>query len=69
VSSAKRQCRLPIYLGSGVTPDNLGRFFGVADGFIVGTYLKRDGDWAETVDPVRVERLMAAHAAAASRHA
>ena len=68
VSSVKRQCRLPIYLGSGITADNLGRFYGVASGFIVGTYLKKDGKWTETIDPKRVERLMSMHASAAAKH-
>jgi membrane complex biogenesis BtpA family protein len=66
--SVKQQCRLPLYIGSGVTADNLDRFFGLADGFIVGTYLKKDGKWTDTVDPKRVERLMSAHSAAASKH-
>ena len=69
VSAATRRCHLPVYLGSGVTPDNLARFYAQADGFIVGTYLKKDGKWTETVDALRVERLMSAHHAAAARHA
>ena len=64
ISDVKRHCRLPLYLGSGVTAANIGNFFGIADGFIVGTYLKRDGRWTETVDPRRVAELMAAHARA-----
>ena len=68
VATVKCQCRLPVYLGSGVTPENLARFYGAADGFIVGTYLKKDGKWTDTVDPKRVERLMSAHSAAAAKH-
>ena len=33
-----------------------------ADGFIVGSYFKVDGHWANAVDPKRVERFMTAHA-------
>lgn len=42
----------PVYVGSGVTPQNLGQFAGAA-GFIVGTALKSAG----RVDPKRVEAL------------
>jgi membrane complex biogenesis BtpA family protein len=69
LSSVGRQCRLPIYVGSGITADNLPHYFALANGFIVGTYLKKDGRWTETVDPERVERLMSAHAAASATQA
>ncbi len=57
VREARRHCRLPIVLGSGVTADNLPDFFAEADGFIIGTYFKVDGHWANTVDPRRLERF------------
>ncbi len=62
IAEAKGHCRLPVYLGSGVTADNLGGYYPAADGFIVGSYFKVDGHWANAVDPKRVERFMAAHA-------
>ena|SRR5687767_869746 len=67
LSSVKRHCRLPLYVGSGITADNLPTYYHLADGFIVGTFLKKDGRWTETVDAKRVERLMAAHAGAGAR--
>jgi len=61
LSDVRQHCRLPLYLGSGVSADNLVRYYPLADGFIVGSYFKRDGRWSEPVDPRRVERLMRAH--------
>jgi hypothetical protein len=58
VLETKAHCPLPVLLGSGITADNLPEFYPHADGFIVGTYFKVDGRWANTVDPARVERLM-----------
>ncbi|HEV2765868.1 MAG TPA: BtpA/SgcQ family protein [Pyrinomonadaceae bacterium] len=58
VREAKEHCRLPVVLGSGVGPDNVRAFHPAADGLIVGTYFKRGGHWADTVDPRRVETLM-----------
>ena len=67
LSSVNRRCQLPLFVGSGITAENLGRYYDLADGFIVGTFLKKDGRWTETVDAKRVERLMAAHAGAGAR--
>jgi hypothetical protein len=62
IRDAKKHCRLPVYLGSGVTAQNLARYYAVADGFIVGSHFKKDGLWSNTVDPKRVTRFMAVHA-------
>jgi membrane complex biogenesis BtpA family protein len=58
VREAKAHCRLPVLLGSGVDASNITDFYPVADGFIIGSYFKRDGHWANGVDQERVERLM-----------
>ena len=50
----------PVFLGSGVTPDSLPALLPHADGFIVGTYFKRDGDPSNPVDPQRLRQLMRA---------
>jgi membrane complex biogenesis BtpA family protein len=60
VREAKSHCQLPVLLGSGVDVENIADFYRVADGFIIGSYFKRDGYWANGVDGERVERLMSA---------
>lgn len=67
IADVRTSCRLPLYLGSGLTDDNLAGYYPLADGFIVGSFFKKDGRWSEPVDPRRVERLLAAHARAAER--
>ncbi len=62
ITDAKRSCRLPVYLGSGVTAGNLATFYDAADGFIVGSYFKAGGRWSNAVDAKRVKQFMAAHA-------
>lgn len=49
-----------IFLGSGVTPESVPELLRVADGAIVGSYFKRDGNVHNPVDPARVRELMAA---------
>jgi membrane complex biogenesis BtpA family protein len=55
---AKASCRLPALLGSGVDASNIGDFYHAADGFIIGSYFKADGHWANPVDGSRVTTLM-----------
>ena len=49
---------LPIVVGSGVTADNVGAIMNVADGVIIGSSLKRDNAWWQSVDQKRVEAFM-----------
>ncbi len=50
---------LPVLVGSGVTPANVGDIFTVADGVIVASSLKHDGVWWNPVDPDRLRTFMA----------
>jgi len=61
IRAAQEHCRLPVYLGSGVTAPNLAKYFTLADGFIVGSHFKVDGRWSNPVDAERVARFMGAH--------
>jgi hypothetical protein len=56
---AKAHCRLPVLLGSGVDVKNIAEFYPEADGFIIGSHFKVNGDWTQTVDARRVEAFMA----------
>jgi membrane complex biogenesis BtpA family protein len=51
---------LPVIVGSGLDPTQVPTLLAVADGAIVGQWLKHDGCWWNPVDPRRVERLMRA---------
>jgi len=51
---------VPLLIGSGVTAETAAEFLSVADGLIVGTSVKRDGDVEQPVDRARVEKLVAA---------
>jgi membrane complex biogenesis BtpA family protein len=50
---------IPVWVGSGVTPENLGGFHG-ADGFIVGSSVKQDGVWSNPLDRSRVAAVASA---------
>ena len=54
-----RPAGLPVVIGSGITAQNAAKFGAVADGLIVGTYIKRDGNWRNPVDVDRVRAVAA----------
>ena len=57
----------PLYVGSGVTADNVAGLLAIADGVIVGTAAKRNGVVTEQVDPDRVRAIVEAAAAVMRR--
>ncbi len=52
-----------VIANTGVQPDTIGDILSIADGCIVGTALKNDGNTWNPVDPERVKRLVQAAAA------
>ncbi|WP_297475071.1 BtpA/SgcQ family protein [Thermococcus sp.] len=55
---AKRISPVPVLVGSGTTYDNLPRLWSYADGFIVGTWIKRDGRVENEVSLERARKLV-----------
>jgi uncharacterized protein len=51
---------VPLLVGSGVTPDSVAELLSIADGVIVGTFVKRDGVVRNPVDPARARALVSA---------
>ena len=47
-----------VFLGSGITPDNLLQLLTKADGVIVGSYFKKDGRVDHPIDSERVKTMM-----------
>lgn len=48
---------LPVVVGSGLSVQNAAELVPLADGFIVGSSIKVDGDWRQPVDPGRAKAL------------
>jgi membrane complex biogenesis BtpA family protein len=58
---------VPVLMNTGARADNVGRFLEVADGVIVGSSLKVEGQTWNPVDPARVSEFMARVREARSR--
>jgi membrane complex biogenesis BtpA family protein len=59
-SAARDAGNFPVFVGSGVTAETIGAFLPHADGFIIGTAFKPNGDPRRPVDVDRVKTIMAA---------
>lgn len=58
LETIKSATSLPVIVGSGVTVENAKRILTVADGAIVASSLKEDGNWWSPVSSERVKRLV-----------
>jgi uncharacterized protein len=61
---AKSVTKLPVLIGSGMTAENIQDYLPWADGFIVGSFFRKDGKFLEKLEPERLNKFMKAFAAA-----
>ncbi len=57
VSEARDASQLPLFVGSGISPENAAELMAVADGVIVGSYIKQAGLWSNPIDAERLKLL------------
>lgn len=61
LKSVKKECPdMPLLVGSGITVENATAFKDLADGVIVGSYLKKDGQWMNALSTKRINQLVSA---------
>lgn len=60
LAAARGATKLPVLVGSGVTPESVLELFQHADALIVGSWFKKDGLWSNPPDPARCKRLVQA---------
>jgi uncharacterized protein len=58
IHEAKAHCHLPVFLGSGISEQNIDEFYDSADGFIIGSAFKVEGLWFNTIEASRVTTFM-----------
>ena len=58
VEEVKQSTALPVLVGSGVNPENVGCYSEVADGLIMGSWFKEGGVWSNPLCPGRVRLFM-----------
>lgn len=60
LAAARGATGLPILVGSGVTPAQAADLFRHAQGLIVGSWIKAEGNWANPPDPARCREMVRA---------
>ena len=55
---AKNATKLPVLIGSGMNVNNITEYLPLADGFIVGSYFRKDGKFLEKLEPERLNGFM-----------
>lgn len=58
LKSVRAKVSLPLIIGSGMTAENIEKFFPLADGFIVGSYFKKNGYWKNELDKERISKFV-----------
>jgi membrane complex biogenesis BtpA family protein len=58
VNNVKEAVNIPVIIGSGITVDNIEKYFQHTDAFIVGSHFKKDGSWKNEVDSSRAKTFM-----------
>jgi uncharacterized protein len=54
----KKAAHVPVIIGSGMTPENIGTYYRHADGFIVGSTFREGGKFLGALDPKRLNAFM-----------
>jgi uncharacterized protein len=55
---AKSATKLPVIIGSGMTAENIKDYLPLADGFVVGSYFRKDGKFLEKLEPERLHKFI-----------
>lgn len=58
IKSVKKNVKIPVIIGSGVNENNVEKYLPFCDAMIIGSYFKKNGNWKNTVDTVRVKSFM-----------
>ena len=58
VMDVKKAVKIPVLVGSGVTPENVSEYLNYADALIVGSYFKFDGFWKNELSKERILKLV-----------
>lgn len=59
VDSVKASVGVPVWVGSGADPSQLGRLFESADAIVVGSWIKTGGLWSNSPDAKRCKEIVA----------
>ena len=60
IAEARGAVKVPVWVGSGVTPEQVPELWAHADALIVGSSIKKGGVWSNAIDPKRCRAIVRA---------
>ena len=60
LQSVKENVNIPVFIGSGVSAENISKFR-FADGLIIGSEFKKNGFWRNELDEERIKLIVNAN--------
>ena len=54
IINVKKSVKIPVLIGSGLTALNIENYISLCDGFIIGSYFKKEGIWSNEIDEERL---------------
>lgn len=58
IKAVKKNLKIPVLAGSGITEKNVDQYIEYCDALIIGSYFKKNGLWSNPIDPDRVRSFM-----------
>ena len=58
VKVVKKNVNILVLIGSGITSQNISEYYNIADAFIIGSYFKEKGYWANKPDIARISEFI-----------
>jgi uncharacterized protein len=58
IKYVKKNVKIPVLVGSGVTLNNLKKYLSISDGLIIGSYFKKDGFWENELEFEKIKKFM-----------
>ncbi len=58
LTETKQHTALPVLLGSGITAENIAKYWSLADGFIIGSHFKKEGIWSNPLSELLISKFM-----------
>ena len=65
--TVKKAAHVSVIIGSGMTPKNIGTYYPLADGFVVGSTFREEGKFLGALDPKRLAAFIKAFRAASRK--
>jgi hypothetical protein len=58
IADVKKNVKISVLVGSGISAENISEYIEIADGLIIGSYFKKEGFWKNELDENRIKQII-----------